>query len=214
MEMQVGMPDPREPSSTFDITTVLEELGRREAGASERLLPLVYRELRQLAAWKLAREKPGQTLDATGLVHEAYLRVAASRPQTAWDNRRHFFAAAAEAMRRILVDNARRKQRLRHGGDMQRIDLDDFPIEIQVPHDDILSVHEALDKLAAIDEQAAKIVKLHYFTGLTLLEAAEVLGVSERTVMRDWAFARAWLRRRLDAESRGMSSKNGVDEPL
>lgn len=184
-----------------DVTKVLSLIESSDPTAANRLLPLVYEELRALAAQKLAHERPGQTLDATGLVHEAYLRLLGpvDHEPRHWDNRRHFFAAAAEAMRRILVENARRKQRLRHGGDFHRIESDDAltGIAIQAPDDDVLAVHEALDDLQKMDPQSAQIVKLHYFLGLTFAEAAEMLGMTERTAYRNWSFARAWLYERL-----------------
>jgi len=165
--------------------------------AAADLLPLLYDELRQLAAAKLAREAPGQTLQATALVHEAWLRVQTDG-QPAWDGRAHFFGAAAEAMRRILVDNARRKQAIRHGGELKRTELVDSQIRAEVPDDELLEVHEALEALASEHPRKAELVKLRYFAGLTLEEAAGILGISEPTAKRDWAFARAWLRREID----------------
>jgi RNA polymerase sigma factor (TIGR02999 family) len=159
----------------------------------------LYEELRKLAAAKLAHEKPGQTLDATALVHEAYLRLIGSVPQR-WDCRGHFFAAAAEAMRRILVENARRKARVRHGGQMHRVVLDDFPLTVQAPDEDLLAVNDALDSLAQTDAQAADLVKLHYFLSLSMDEAAEMLDISPRTAYRTWSFARAWLYQQLGRE--------------
>jgi RNA polymerase sigma factor (TIGR02999 family) len=183
-----------------DVTQILSEIERGDPAAAERLLPLVYDELRRVAAAKLAHERPGQTLGATALVHEAYLRlIGAAEPQR-WDCRGHFFAAAAEAMRRILVDNARRKARVRHGGQMNRVELDDFPLAVQAPDEDLLAVHDALDGLARTDAQAADLVKLHYFLGLSMDKAAELLGISPRTAYRTWSFARAWLYQQLDRE--------------
>jgi RNA polymerase sigma factor (TIGR02999 family) len=174
-----------------DVTRILECLGRGEAHAADELLPLVYEELRQLAAAKMAREIPGQTLQPTALVHEAWVRLTGD-DQRQWNNRTHFFFAAAEAMRRILVDNARRKLTQRHGGGRVRVELDQ--VGAVPPSDDqILAVNEALEKFAAADKQKAELVKLRYFVGLTLPEAAEVLGISERTAKRYWAYARAWL---------------------
>lgn len=180
-----------------EVTQILDRLGRDDTQASEKLLPLVYDELRRLAAHRLAGESPGQTLQATALVHEAWLKLAGGEAARRWNGRTHFFAAAAEAMRRILVDNARRKRSVRHGGELQRLDLE----QIQVPEpvrdeDELLAVHEALDELAALDPRKAELVKLRFFVGLTFAEAAEVLGVSEITAKRDWAFARAWLYRK------------------
>jgi RNA polymerase sigma factor (TIGR02999 family) len=178
---------------------IINALTEGDPHAPDQLLPLVYRELRNLAVSRLAREKPGQTLDATGLVHEAYIRLIGNQPDRAWDGRAHFFGAAAEAMRRILVDRARHKKRIRHGGDLQRVEVGEIPIRVTASHEDILAVHEALDGLAAADNQAAQVVKLHYFAGLSMQETADVLQVSVRTVHRDWAFARAWLHQKLDS---------------
>jgi RNA polymerase sigma factor (TIGR02999 family) len=157
----------------------------------------VYDELRKLAAVRLSQEKPGHTLDATALVHEAYLRLVSAadcNPQQ-WDGRGHFFAAAAEAMRRILVESARRKQRARHGGDMKRvnIEINEVTVLTHAPDEDVLAVHDALDDLERTDSQAAQVVKLHYFLGLSFAEASALLGISERTAYRTWSFARAWL---------------------
>ena len=184
-----------------DVTQILSQIELGNAQAADQLLPLVYDELRKLAAAKLRHEKHGQTLDATALVHEAYLRLIgpAEREPQHWDSSRHFFAAAAEAMRRILVESARRKKRVRHGGEFQRLDVDDAApaISVQVPDDDLLTIHEALDELERSDSQAASVVKLHYFLGLSFAKAAELLGISERTAYRNWSYARAWLYRRL-----------------
>ena len=180
-----------------EVSRILTALARGDAHAAGQLLPLVYDELRRLAAHHLAHEKPGQTLDATALVHEAYLRLVGDGPEQHWDGRRHFFAAAAEAMRRILVENARRKRRLKHGGDLTRRDLDDAEPAAPEPPEDLVALDEALTKLAATDPQSAELVQLRYFAGLTLPEAAEVIGVSPRTADRYWAYARAWLHREL-----------------
>jgi RNA polymerase sigma factor (TIGR02999 family) len=161
--------------------------------AASQLLPLVYEELRQLAMRKMAREAPGQTLSATALVHEAYLRLVGTHDTPQWDSRGHFFAAAAEAMRRILVDNARRKQSLKRGANLERQDLDECDIAMPEVSDDVLVVDEALTKLAQIDNQSAELVKLRCFAGLTNVEAAAALGISPRSADRLWAFARAWL---------------------
>src|SRR5271168_867780 len=160
-----------------DVTRILSAIEHGEPHAAEQLLPLVYDELRKLAAQRLAQENPGQTLQATALVHEAYLRLIGSDQSQAWDSRGHFFAAAAEAMRRILVENARRKRRLRHAGDRQRVELDEGLLAVAEPKEDILAVDEALNQLAAEDSRAAELVKLLYFAGLTVEQAAQALGV-------------------------------------
>lgn len=169
---------------------------RPESGpaAASAFLPEVYTELRRLAVWRMAREPAGHTLQATALVHEAWLRVNRTGDQP-WDHRGHFFAAAAEAMRRILVEKARRRRAVRHGGGWQRTDLDDVEISAGAPESELLDVHEVLDALAAHDARKADLVRLRYFAGLSLEEAAAALGVSERTAKRDWAYARAWLYR-------------------
>jgi RNA polymerase sigma factor (TIGR02999 family) len=176
-----------------DVTQILSAIEQGEPHAAEQLLPLVYDELRKLAAGRLAQEKPGQTLQATALVHEAYLRLVGQSEEQHWDSRRHFFAAAAEAMRRILVDKARRKQSHKHGGDMARQDFDAVEIAIPEISEDVLALEEALIKLAATDKTAADLVQLRFFAGLPLAEAAQHLGISPRTVDRLWAYARAWL---------------------
>ncbi len=181
-----------------DITRVLSNLAQGEAGAADQLLRLVYDELRRLAARQLRHEKPGQTLQATALVHEAYLRLIGSEASPQWEGRGHFFAAAAEAMRRILIDQARRKRRRKHGGGRQRVELDEAQRQTTPRSDDILAVDEALQALEQVDSPVAALVKLHFFTGLPLREAAQVLGISERTAYRDWAYARAWLARFLE----------------
>jgi RNA polymerase sigma factor (TIGR02999 family) len=183
-----------------DLTRILSALQQGDPQAAGQLFTQVYRELRRLAAQQLAREAPGHTLQATALVHEAYLRLVGQGEGHSWENRRHFFAAAAEAMRRILVENARRKQRQKRGGGHARIDLD--PAEIpapQSPHD-LLDLDEALTRLAAADPTAAELVKLRYFAGLSLPQAAEVLGLAPRSADRPWAYARAWLREALGAD--------------
>lgn len=159
-------------------------------------MPLVYENLRLLAAYKLANEKPGQTLQATALVHEAWLRLCESERQE-WRGREHFFSAAAEAMRRILVDNARRKLRARHGGQMERVDFELADLPLGVDDEKCVQVSEALDQLARVDERKAQVVKLYMFAGLELKQIAPILGTSEKTVQRDWTFARAWLTRAL-----------------
>jgi len=167
--------------------------------AADDLLPLVYEELRKLAAQKMGREAPGQTLQATALVHEAWLRLGGDR-QPAWHNRAHFFAAAAEAMRRILIDKARRKQAERHGGKARRVDLEEIELPAGMDDEQLLAVHEALDRLAAHDVVKAELVKLRFFVGLTIEEAAKVLDLSVPTAKRYWAYARAWLYREIKAQ--------------
>lgn len=164
--------------------------------AAERLLPLVYEELRQLAASKMVREPPGHTLQPTALVHEAWLRLAGS-PNQDWQGRPHFFAAAAEAMRRILIDRARRKRAVRHGGDQQRVEIEELSVACPIPDEQLLALDEALDKLSAVHPRQAEVVKLRYFVGMTLLEAAAVLGISADTAKDDSAHARVWLFREM-----------------
>jgi RNA polymerase sigma factor (TIGR02999 family) len=174
-----------------EVTVLLEAARQGDAQAAQQLLPLVYEELRRLAAAKMALEAPGQTLQPTALVHEAWLRLTGDENRR-WNDRTHFFAAAAEAMRRILVENARRKRAQRHGGGQQRVQLDD--VSLATPSDDqLLAVDEALEKFAAQDKPKAELVKLRFFVGLTLEEAAEVLGISASTAKRHWTYARAWL---------------------
>jgi RNA polymerase sigma factor (TIGR02999 family) len=183
-----------------DVTSILSAIEQGDPNAADQLLPLVYDELRTLAAQKLAQEKPGQTLQATALVHEAYLRLVDTEKAQHWNSRGHFFAAAAEAMRRILVESARRKLRLRHGGDLQRQDLDAVePPSLQTP-DELVAVSEALDRLAQANAQAAELVKLRFFAGLTNEQAAAALGVSPRKATQVWAYARAWLLESLGRE--------------
>ena len=171
---------------------IIDPMQPVEIQTTEQLLPLVYAELRRLAAHKMANENPAQTLQPTALVHEAWLKLGGEQSRH-WNNRNHFFAAAAEAMRRILTDNAKRKLRVRHGGGQQRVDLDNCETASESEADHILAVSEALEKFAQIDPQRAELVKLRYFVGLTFEQAAEVLGISEPTAKRYWAFARAWL---------------------
>ncbi len=187
-------PNPDDPG---DLTHALAAAAAGEPEAADRLLPLVYDELRRVAAILLARESPGHTLQATALVHEAYLRVVTPAGDQPWDNRRHFFAAAAEAMRRILVESARRKRRLRHGGGLERVNLVEHDIPIEAPHEDILALNEAVDEFAREEPQKAELVKLRFFAGLDEQEAADVLGISRTTAARYWAYARAWLFDRL-----------------
>jgi len=175
-----------------DVTRILNAMERGDAKATDELLPLVYEELRVLAAQKLSHEAPGQTLQATALVHEAYLRLVGDETRD-WQNRGHFFAAAAEAMRRILVDKARRKKCAKHGGAAQRVDLHDAIGAVEASPEGLIAMDEALTKLGDQDAEAAKLVKLAYFGGLSLEQAAQVLGMSARSAYRHWAFARAWL---------------------
>lgn len=180
-----------------DVTVILNAIEAGDAHAAEQLLPLVYEELRKLAATKLAHEKPGQTLEATALVHEAYLRLVGAGPAPHWNSRGHFFAAAAEAMRRILVDQARRKQTEKHGGDRLRVDLPDDLAAPEIRSDDLVALDEALGRLEQHDADAARLVKLRYFAGFSHQEAAEALGISRGSADRLWALARAWLFRQL-----------------
>jgi RNA polymerase sigma factor (TIGR02999 family) len=178
-----------------------QHLGPIEPGdsaAAERLLPLVYDELRKLAAQKMAHEKPGQTLQATGLVHEAYMRLVCAEKAQHWDSRRHFFSAAAESMRRILVENARRKRRLKRGGDMHRLPLGEVEFSITTSQLDLLALDEALSKLAVESPEKAQIVQLRFFGGFTQEEVAEILGLSAITVKRHWRYARAWLLQQME----------------
>jgi RNA polymerase sigma factor (TIGR02999 family) len=186
-----------------DVTRILSAIEQGDPQAAEKLLPLVYDELRRLAAQRLAHEKPGQTLQATALVHEAYLRLVEGDTPQHWSGRGHFFAAAAEAMRRILVDQARRKLSLRRGGNLQRHPIEDQEIEVPEPAVDVLAVHEALDRFQGVDATAAQLVKLRYFAGLTIPQAAEALGISTRSAERSWAYARAWLHKALKQDAGG-----------
>jgi RNA polymerase sigma factor (TIGR02999 family) len=183
------------------VTEIFRALGRGDPRSAERLLPLVYDELRKLAAARLAHERPGQTLDATALVHEAYLRLAGSGPEGGWDNRGHFFAAAAEAMRRILIDNARRKKADKHGGGLQRLELMETELAVDSTGDELFAVDEALARLAGAEPEIARLVELRIYAGLSLDDAAGLMDLSRRTAYRHWAYARAWLRRELDRQS-------------
>jgi RNA polymerase sigma factor (TIGR02999 family) len=183
-----------------DLTQILSAIDQGDPHAAEQLLPLVYDELRQLAAQKLAQEKPGQTLEATALVHEAYVRLvapargeASARRDPHWHSRSHFFAAAAEAMRRILIDQARHKHSQRHGGGRQRRPVDEVELAAPEPSLDVLALHEALERFEQVDRVKAELVKLRYFAGLSLPQAAALLGISPTTADRYWAYARAWL---------------------
>ena len=207
-----------------DVTRILSQIEGGDPQAAEKLLPLVYEELRKLAAAKLAVEKPGQTLQATALVHEAYLRLVGSgfgvqgsegdRGQETgdrkqgWDSRGHFFAAAAEAMRRILINRARDKQRDKRGGEWRRVNLDAIEVAFDTPEDELLALNEALELLAADDNLSADLVKLRFFAGLSQSEAAQALGIPRRTADRHWAYARAWLCRRMQEGPQGESASN------
>ena len=181
-----------------DVTRILSAIEQGDPHAAEQLLPVVYDELRKLAATRLAQEKPGQTLDATALVHEVYLRLVDVETAPHWDSRGHFFAAAAEAMRRILIENARRKHRRKRGGDRARVDLEGLEVAAPERGEDLLALDEALSQLTATDPQAAELVKLRFFAGLTLDEIAPLLVLSPRSTRRLWVFARAWLRRDME----------------
>lgn len=190
-----------------DITIILSAIEQGDRRAAEELLSLVYAELRRLAAKKLAHEQPGQTLDPTGLVHEAYLRLFGNDANHHWDNRRHFFASAAEAMRRILIEGARRKNRVRHGGSRQRVDLLDQELTgVHESPEELLALDEALIHLATEDPTAAQVVKLRYFTGLSIEQTGDILGFSRATAYRHWNYARAWLR----CEMQGKNGSPGV----
>jgi RNA polymerase sigma factor (TIGR02999 family) len=185
-----------------DVTRILSAIENGDPSAAEELLPLVYSELRELAAQRLAQEKPGQTLQATALVHEAYLRLVAADSQKPWSGRGHFFAAAAEAMRRILIDQARHKLTQKAGGGRHRLDLDCIELTLDEEYDDrLLNLNEALAQLEIEDPRKARLVKLRFFAGLTAEQAAAVLGVSTSTVEKDWAYARSWLRVAIDRMS-------------
>jgi RNA polymerase sigma factor (TIGR02999 family) len=188
------------------VTHILSAIEEGDPTAAEQLLPLVYHELRQLAAQRLAQEKPGQTLQATALVHEAYLRLVDVEKVQHWNSRGHFFAAAAEAMRRILVEQARRKRTLKGGGGVQRVDLAGIDPVIAGPSLDLLALNDALEKLAAKDPRKAELIKLRFFAGLTNEQVAEALGVATSTVDLDWAYAKSWLRVEMSAEGRGTAS--------
>jgi RNA polymerase sigma factor (TIGR02999 family) len=198
------MPSPlHEGASVSEVTRILSAIEQGDPGAAGQLLPLVYNELRKLAAQKLAQEKPGQTLQATALVHEAYLRLVDVGQAQSWNGRGHFFAAAAEAMRRILIDAARSKQAGKHGGGWRRHELLEAELAVDSTGDDLFAVDEALSRLAFREPVIARLVELRVFAGLTLREAAEMLGLSQRTAYRHWAYARAWLRRELDRSGAG-----------
>ena len=185
-----------------DVTQLLDAIDDGDAQASAKLLPLVYEELRKLAAQRLAKEPVGQTLQATALVHDAFVRLVDAERQQKWNSRGHFFGAAAEAMRRILVENARRKRSFKRGGDLVRQDLDIADIASSGLKHDVLAVDEVLDRLSEIDGQAATLVKLRYFTGLSMTETAEALGVSTRSAERSWTWAKAWMFREMQSDIR------------
>jgi RNA polymerase sigma factor (TIGR02999 family) len=176
-----------------EVTRILSEIEQGDPHAAEQLLPLVYDELRKLAAQKLAQETPGQTLEATALVHEAYLRLVDTDKACQWDSRSHFFAAAAEAMRRILIDNARRKKCRKRGGGRKRVDLESADLVTRTPPEELLVFDESLRKLAAEDAKAGQLVKLHYYAGLSIEEAGKLLGLARSTAYEHWAYAKAWL---------------------
>jgi len=196
-----------------DITHILSQIESGDPSATEQLWPLIYDELRKLAVAKLSEEKPGQTLQATALVHEAYLRLVGGATPSTWDSRGHLFAAAAEAMRRILVDAARRKKRQKRGGDLVRQGMEEVEIAAPELREDLLALDEALDKLAATDGDAAKLVNLRYFAGLTLPEAAQVMDISPRTAHRLWVYARAWLHQELLGDQKDFGAENGLRPP-
>jgi RNA polymerase sigma factor (TIGR02999 family) len=195
-----------------EVTRILSAIEQGDPHAAEQLLPLVYDELRRLAAGKLAQERPGQTLQATALVHEAYLRLVDREAVQRWDSRGHFFAAAAEAIRRILVENARRKGRLKRGCDYQRVDLDDIESPVPGPTDDLVALDDALNKLAQKHPQKAELVKLRYFTGFTVPEAAQALGISTTTADRYWTYARAWLFREVAPDEEAEPSEGTLGD--
>ena len=185
-----------------DVTKILHQIEQGDRQAPSRLLPLVYDELRRLAAQKMSRESAGHTLQPTALVHEAFLRLVGEEDREQWDSRGHFFVAAAESMRRILIENARQKQSLKRGGAMARMELRDDDVAIEtIDYDNLMALEEALTRLESFDSELAKLVKLRYFTGLTVDQTAKLLDISPRTAKRNWAYARAWLRREMEAES-------------
>ena len=185
-----------------NVTRILLDIEQGDPSAAEQLLPLVYEELRKLAAQRMAQESPDHTLQATALVHEAYLRLVDAEKAQHWDSRGHFFAAAAEAMRRILIESARRKQRLKRGGQLSRMDLDQVEIATSTSPDELLAIDDALGQLASEDAKAAELVKLRFFAGLSIEQAARAIGISRSSAYEQWAYARAWLRCKMqDAES-------------
>jgi RNA polymerase sigma factor (TIGR02999 family) len=198
---RLSIPEQQILSQMSDISQLLTAIDRGDSLAADQLLPLVYAELRTLAASKMIQESPGQTLQATALVHEAFVRLVDVQNAQKWNSRGHFFAAAAEAMRRILVENARRRQQLKRGGEFQRVVADDIAIVADSVPEDLIALDEALSRLATTDPEAARLIQLRYFTGLTIPEAARSLGISPRSADRLWAFARAWLHREISGTS-------------
>jgi RNA polymerase sigma factor (TIGR02999 family) len=188
-----------DPQTAVEVSRILGEENLTAEDVTENLMPLVYEELRHLAAYRLAREQPGQTLEATALVHEVFLRLVKDS-HAHWENKRHFFVAAAEAMRRILIENARRKNCRKRGGDWQRSAMDVANVSISDPSDEVLDVHEVLDQFNEVDPESAELVKLRFFAGLTQQQCADILGISKRTADNRWAFARAWLFRAIRDE--------------
>jgi RNA polymerase sigma factor (TIGR02999 family) len=189
-----------------DVTQILTAIERGDPHAAAELLPLVYDELRKLAAARLADEKPGQTLQATALVHEAYVRLVGGRQSDGWNSRGHFFGAAAEAMRRILVENARRKLRIKHGGATEQVELEVAELTTTVPDDDLLALDEALAQLKQEDPDKARLIELRFFGGLSNEQAADILGISTATAKRHWRYARAWLHRSLRPDDEAPSA--------
>jgi RNA polymerase sigma factor (TIGR02999 family) len=183
-----------------EVTQILDAIARGDEQASKQLLPIIYQDLRRLAANMLAQEPSGQTLEATALVHEAYIRLVDSEEEQKWKHRGHFFAAAAEAMRRILVEQARRKQRVKHGGEHHRVEVEDERLVCSVPSDQLLALDEALERFGQEDPEKAQLVKLRFFAGLSIEEAADALGISRATASRHWTYARAWLHDALSAD--------------
>ena len=183
-----------------DVTRILSAIEQGDPQAAEQLLPLVYDELRKLAAQRLAQEKPGQTLEATALVHEAFLRLVDVEKAQEWDGRGHFFAAAAEAMRRILVENARHKKRIKHGGQLERMEIELADLPTRMPPEELIALDEALEKLKREDPIKSRLVTLRYFGGMTIEQAAEVLGISRVTAHRYWTYVRAWLHQQISGE--------------
>lgn len=188
-----------DPEAVEAIARVLREGQRDKGGLTPALLPLVYGELRRLAVYRLAQEQPGQTLQPTALVHEAYLRLV-KNPEAHWENKRHFFVAAAEAMRRILIEKARRKKRVKHGGEWHRTEMEISGVSVGTPSEEAMEIHEVLDQFAEVDPESAELVKLRFFAGLSQRQCADILGISKRTADKRWAFARAWLYRAIREE--------------
>jgi len=190
-----------------NVTQILCRIEQGDLAAAQQLLPLVYDELRKLAGQRIGQENPGQTLQATALVHEAYLRLVDVDQAQHWENRGHFFSAAAEAMRRILVENARRKRRLKRGGDLQQVELAEAAVVVPEIHEDLIALDDALDRLKAIDAEAVQLVHLRYFVGMSIPDAAQLMGVAPRTADRIWSFARAWLHQEITGTERDSAGK-------